>query len=278
MRRTARRGSNRGNEFWGCSTFPACKGVVPSCSRCAAPMVRRKARRGPHAGQAFWGCLSYPRCRNTLPIDGGTTGPAALDETSKHAAGNAKAPTRSPSQKPAGPPYERTRGASRAHGVCPFSSPAPERPHGLLSRTAALIRVVDQWRLESDTPDIFDRWSTEHRSRILGYLYDRDSGRCGLCCGEIPRQELKDAHVEHIIPKDFVRFELSPRGEAHNGGYYTSRLHGMDNLQIAHPRCNRKKGDTSDIRRWRHPEMPQRVVADAVDGRVLLVPPQATHR
>ncbi|MDE0321978.1 MAG: HNH endonuclease [Acidimicrobiaceae bacterium] len=109
--------------------------------------------------------------------------------------------------------------------------------------------------------------------KVLSYLHDRDAGRCGLCCGEIPRQKLKSAHIEHIIPKDFVRFVLSPHGEASNGGYYTSKLHGMDNLQLAHPRCNKKKGDTADIYRWRHSEMPHRVAAEAADGRVLMLPP-----
>ena len=28
VERTARRGSNAGNQFWGCSAYPACKGTL----------------------------------------------------------------------------------------------------------------------------------------------------------------------------------------------------------------------------------------------------------
>jgi restriction system protein len=31
-------------------------------------MVRRKASRGANAGQDFWGCPSYPKCRGMLAI------------------------------------------------------------------------------------------------------------------------------------------------------------------------------------------------------------------
>ena len=36
-------------------------GVV--CPSCGAAMVRRVAKRGTNAGNAFWGCSTYPRCR-----------------------------------------------------------------------------------------------------------------------------------------------------------------------------------------------------------------------
>lgn len=249
VRRTARRGANAGNEFWGCSTFPTCRAVVPSCSKCSSAMMRREAKRGPNAGDAFWGCSAFPKCRFIAQIGDETDEPAS-DE-----------PVRSRSDSP------------DSEDVCRFSSPPPERSRGFLQRTVALISSVDRWILESDEPDATDRWDKEHRMKVLSYLHDRDAGRCGLCCGEIPRQKLKSAHIEHIIPKDFVRFVLSPHGEASNGGYYTSKLHGMDNLQLAHPRCNKKKGDTADIYRWRHSEMPHRVAAEAADGRVLMLPP-----
>ncbi len=35
----------------------------PTCLNCGASTVRRVAKRGAHAGQAFWGCSSYPKCR-----------------------------------------------------------------------------------------------------------------------------------------------------------------------------------------------------------------------
>uniref|UniRef100_C5CKY7 Restriction endonuclease n=1 Tax=Variovorax paradoxus (strain S110) TaxID=543728 RepID=C5CKY7_VARPS len=43
----------------------AAKTAVPSCPRCTQPMVRRTARKGANAGQEFWGCSDYPRCRGT---------------------------------------------------------------------------------------------------------------------------------------------------------------------------------------------------------------------
>ncbi len=37
----------------------------PSCPRCGSPMVRRTARRGRNAGNQFWGCSRYPACKGT---------------------------------------------------------------------------------------------------------------------------------------------------------------------------------------------------------------------
>lgn len=37
----------------------------PACPLCATPMVERTARRGPNPGQRFWGCPTYPNCRGT---------------------------------------------------------------------------------------------------------------------------------------------------------------------------------------------------------------------
>jgi len=38
------------------------------CPQCGHPMVLRTAQRGPQAGQQFWGCSQFPRCRGTMPI------------------------------------------------------------------------------------------------------------------------------------------------------------------------------------------------------------------
>jgi len=43
----------------------AAKTAAPTCPRCAQHMVRRTARKGSNAGQEFWGCSDYPRCRGT---------------------------------------------------------------------------------------------------------------------------------------------------------------------------------------------------------------------
>ena len=128
-----------------------------------------------------------------------------------------------------------------------------------------------RWSLERDEPDATDRWKPAHRRKVLNFLHIRDGERCGLCGGTM---KLKGAQVEHVVPKRFAVFELSAEGKARQGTYYTSVLHGMENLQAAHPRCNKYKGNTPDIRRWRHPSMPRLVVARTKDDRVLMLPPQ----
>jgi restriction system protein len=40
-----------------------------NCPTCAKPMVRRTAKRGSNAGREFWGCTGYPSCRGTRAID-----------------------------------------------------------------------------------------------------------------------------------------------------------------------------------------------------------------
>lgn len=41
----------------------------PSCPQCNGPMMQRRAKRGTNAGNSFWGCVSYPSCRGTRPLD-----------------------------------------------------------------------------------------------------------------------------------------------------------------------------------------------------------------
>jgi restriction system protein len=40
---------------------------VPKCPKCGSEMVLRTARRGAQAGDKFWGCSTYPRCKGTQP-------------------------------------------------------------------------------------------------------------------------------------------------------------------------------------------------------------------
>lgn len=44
------------------------RGDVPSCPLCRLPMVRRTAKRGRYYGQDFWGCITYPRCKGKIHI------------------------------------------------------------------------------------------------------------------------------------------------------------------------------------------------------------------
>lgn len=38
----------------------------PQCPRCSGPMIRRKAKSGANVGQEFWGCTKFPACRGVV--------------------------------------------------------------------------------------------------------------------------------------------------------------------------------------------------------------------
>jgi restriction system protein len=40
----------------------------PPCPSCGSLMTKRKAKRGANAGGEFWGCVTYPACKGTRPI------------------------------------------------------------------------------------------------------------------------------------------------------------------------------------------------------------------
>lgn len=48
------------------SAAPADTPSVPGCPSCTKPMVKRTAKRGANAGEEFWGCSAYPACRDTM--------------------------------------------------------------------------------------------------------------------------------------------------------------------------------------------------------------------
>jgi len=43
---------------------------IPACPNCNRPMLLRTARTGPKRGQQFWGCSTFPNCKGTLPAGG----------------------------------------------------------------------------------------------------------------------------------------------------------------------------------------------------------------
>jgi restriction system protein len=47
---------------------PAAIQHTSTCAQCGKPMLRRLAKRGSNAGQEFWGCSGYPQCRGTKAI------------------------------------------------------------------------------------------------------------------------------------------------------------------------------------------------------------------
>lgn len=42
--------------------------VAPDCPKCGASMKKRVARQGPHAGKEFWGCSTYPKCKGAREV------------------------------------------------------------------------------------------------------------------------------------------------------------------------------------------------------------------
>ena len=44
--------------------------TAPNCPRCGTSMVVRHARRGTSPGSSFWGCPTFPNCRGTREIPG----------------------------------------------------------------------------------------------------------------------------------------------------------------------------------------------------------------
>ncbi len=46
--------------------------AAPACPCCGKPMRLRTARQGSGAGSQFWGCSSYPDCKGTRPAEGPT--------------------------------------------------------------------------------------------------------------------------------------------------------------------------------------------------------------
>lgn len=65
LTRQARSGVNRTPAPPFSDPVPA---AVPTCPLCAEPMVKRTAKRGAKAGNDFWGCSLYPTCRGTRPL------------------------------------------------------------------------------------------------------------------------------------------------------------------------------------------------------------------
>lgn len=43
--------------------------ATPACPTCGRGMVKRTAKKGANAGNEFWGCSNYPQCRGVVPIE-----------------------------------------------------------------------------------------------------------------------------------------------------------------------------------------------------------------
>ena len=123
-------------------------------------------------------------------------------------------------------------------------------------------------RLSGFYPDAEFRWEPTERAEILRFVWDRDGRRCGICGGPT---RLEGAHLEHIVPKHLVYFDVA-EDRAVPGLSYASAYHQPHNLQAAHPACNQWKGATNDVDLWRHPTMPAVAVASTYHDQYLLLP------
>ena len=216
----------------------------PNCPKCDRPMVRRTARRGANAGREFWGCSEFPRCRGIVQDQAPVDAPTEEDVSGEQLGTGDDA-------------EEATKGD------------ATGKAEGLLTKVVKVVEKGWRWYLESDEPDATGRWDKDHRRKMLAHVYNRDDGRCGLCAAEM---KLQGAHLEHVVPKVFAVFDVRKGGKAEPGTHYKSRLHKIDNLQAAHTYCNKRKGNTPEVAKWRHPAMPPLTVADAEDREPLVLP------
>lgn len=41
----------------------------PACPVCGSSMTKRTAKKGANAGKQFWGCITFPKCRGTISIE-----------------------------------------------------------------------------------------------------------------------------------------------------------------------------------------------------------------
>ena len=48
--------------------FQAATILIPHCPRCGTPMVLRTAKAGRNFGKQFWGCSGYPACKGVVEI------------------------------------------------------------------------------------------------------------------------------------------------------------------------------------------------------------------
>lgn len=52
-----------------CPPAPTISTMEPSCPRCGEVMVKRVAKRGTNSGNIFWGCTGFPKCRGIRSVD-----------------------------------------------------------------------------------------------------------------------------------------------------------------------------------------------------------------
>ena len=51
--------------------------AAPNCPKCNEIMVFRTAKKGANKGNAFWGCITFPKCRGMKPIEAPQVAPSS---------------------------------------------------------------------------------------------------------------------------------------------------------------------------------------------------------
>ena len=46
----------------------AAKSEAPKCPKCGSPMIKRMQKKGQMQGREFWGCSNYPNCDGILHL------------------------------------------------------------------------------------------------------------------------------------------------------------------------------------------------------------------
>ena len=47
---------------------PRAAAGIPACPQCGKPMVLRTAKSGQNVGKQFWGCSAYPDCKGVVGV------------------------------------------------------------------------------------------------------------------------------------------------------------------------------------------------------------------
>lgn len=68
FRKTGGFTENMTAERLGARRSQASSGGAPSCPKCGKPMFRRMQKKGQMQGREFWGCSGFPECNGILPI------------------------------------------------------------------------------------------------------------------------------------------------------------------------------------------------------------------
>lgn len=61
--------NNRNNQSNSNSSNSSNNSNAPLCPKCGKPMLKRMQKKGREQGREFWGCSDYPNCNGLLPIN-----------------------------------------------------------------------------------------------------------------------------------------------------------------------------------------------------------------